>query len=158
MIVTTTNSVEGRRITDYKGVVVGEAIMGANVNKALRPRGTRRFVLPWQPGRLARVDCGTKDSGCLARAVLRRRGEPLCRLPRQTCRGILGSVETVEQLRHNSGEQEELRCVVITRKATFFLIWDRESCKSQADSGKFIGGELDGQRQRPACVPLFTSH
>ena len=35
MIVTTTNSVEGRRITDYKGVVVGEAIMGANVVRDL---------------------------------------------------------------------------------------------------------------------------
>ncbi len=31
MIVTTTPSVEGRTITDYKGVVVGEAILGANV-------------------------------------------------------------------------------------------------------------------------------
>ncbi len=31
MIVTTTPSVEGRKITDYKGVVVGEAILGANV-------------------------------------------------------------------------------------------------------------------------------
>ncbi|WP_424974597.1 heavy metal-binding domain-containing protein [Dinoroseobacter sp. S124A] len=31
MIVTTTNSVEGHRITAYHGVVVGEAIMGANV-------------------------------------------------------------------------------------------------------------------------------
>lgn len=31
MIVTTTNSVEGRKITSYKGIVVGEAIMGANV-------------------------------------------------------------------------------------------------------------------------------
>ncbi|WP_212523275.1 heavy metal-binding domain-containing protein [Actibacterium sp. MT2.3-13A] len=31
MIVTTTPSVEGRRITDYRGVVVGEAILGANV-------------------------------------------------------------------------------------------------------------------------------
>ncbi len=31
MIVTTTPSVEGRRITDYRGIVVGEAIMGANV-------------------------------------------------------------------------------------------------------------------------------
>ncbi|MCA0919834.1 heavy metal-binding domain-containing protein [Pseudooceanicola nanhaiensis] len=35
MIITTTNSVEGRRITDYKGVVVGEAIMGANVVRDL---------------------------------------------------------------------------------------------------------------------------
>ncbi|AAV95294.1 heavy metal-binding domain-containing protein [Ruegeria pomeroyi] len=31
MIVTTTPNVEGRRITAYKGIVVGEAIMGANV-------------------------------------------------------------------------------------------------------------------------------
>lgn len=31
MIVTTTPSVEGRRIAQYKGIVVGEAILGANV-------------------------------------------------------------------------------------------------------------------------------
>ena len=31
MIVTTTNSVEGRKITEYRGIAVGEAIMGANV-------------------------------------------------------------------------------------------------------------------------------
>ncbi len=31
MIITTTPSVEGHRISDYKGIVVGEAIMGANV-------------------------------------------------------------------------------------------------------------------------------
>ncbi|PRY95248.1 uncharacterized protein YbjQ (UPF0145 family) [Hasllibacter halocynthiae] len=31
MIVTTTNSVEGRSVQRYHGVVVGEAIMGANV-------------------------------------------------------------------------------------------------------------------------------
>ncbi|RBI72262.1 hypothetical protein DQW77_10880 [Roseovarius sp. TE539] len=31
MIITTTNSVEGRSIVDYRGIVVGEAIMGANV-------------------------------------------------------------------------------------------------------------------------------
>lgn len=31
MIVTTTQSVEGRKITEYRGIVVGEAIMGANV-------------------------------------------------------------------------------------------------------------------------------
>ena len=31
MIITTTNSIEGRRIAEYKGIVVGEAIMGANV-------------------------------------------------------------------------------------------------------------------------------
>ncbi|MFK7876080.1 MAG: heavy metal-binding domain-containing protein [Paracoccaceae bacterium] len=31
MIMTTTNSVEGRKIIAYKGIIVGEAIMGANV-------------------------------------------------------------------------------------------------------------------------------
>ncbi len=31
MIVTTTQSVEGYAIQDYKGIVVGEAILGANV-------------------------------------------------------------------------------------------------------------------------------
>lgn len=31
MIVTTTPGIEGRRIRDYKGIVVGEAILGANV-------------------------------------------------------------------------------------------------------------------------------
>ena len=31
MIVTTTNGIEGRRIAAYRGIVVGEAIMGANV-------------------------------------------------------------------------------------------------------------------------------
>ena len=31
MILTTTNSIEGRKIAEYRGIVVGEAIMGANV-------------------------------------------------------------------------------------------------------------------------------
>ncbi len=31
MIVTTTPTVEGYKISDYRGIVVGEAIMGANV-------------------------------------------------------------------------------------------------------------------------------
>jgi uncharacterized protein YbjQ (UPF0145 family) len=31
MIITTTNTIEGRTISDYRGIVVGEAIMGANV-------------------------------------------------------------------------------------------------------------------------------
>ena len=35
MIVTTTPSVEGKRITKYCGVVAGEAILGANVFKDL---------------------------------------------------------------------------------------------------------------------------
>lgn len=35
MIVTTTPSIEGRRITRYCGIVTGEAILGANVFKDL---------------------------------------------------------------------------------------------------------------------------
>ena len=35
MIVTTTPSVEGRRVTAYHGIVVGEAILGANVFRDL---------------------------------------------------------------------------------------------------------------------------
>lgn len=35
MIVTTTPSVEGKSITDYKGIVVGEAILGANIVRDL---------------------------------------------------------------------------------------------------------------------------
>ncbi len=31
MLVTTTNSVEGYRIVEYRGIVAGEAILGANV-------------------------------------------------------------------------------------------------------------------------------
>ncbi len=35
MIITTTPSVEGRKIIEYHGVVVGEAILGANIFKDL---------------------------------------------------------------------------------------------------------------------------
>jgi uncharacterized protein YbjQ (UPF0145 family) len=35
MIITTTPNIEGRRITNYHGIVVGEAIMGANVVRDL---------------------------------------------------------------------------------------------------------------------------
>jgi uncharacterized protein YbjQ (UPF0145 family) len=31
MLVTTTNSIEGRRVREYRGLVMGEAILGANV-------------------------------------------------------------------------------------------------------------------------------
>lgn len=33
MIITTTNSIEGKRIVDYKGIVSGEVIVGINVIK-----------------------------------------------------------------------------------------------------------------------------
>ena len=35
MIVTTTDSIEGRRIADYRGIVSGEAIIGANIFRDL---------------------------------------------------------------------------------------------------------------------------
>ena len=35
MIITTTPSVEGRAIAEYKGIVTGEAIMGANIVRDL---------------------------------------------------------------------------------------------------------------------------
>ena len=35
MLVTTTNAIEGRRIIEYKGLVAGEAILGANLFKDL---------------------------------------------------------------------------------------------------------------------------
>lgn len=35
MLVTTTNDLSGRRIADYRGVVTGEAILGANVFRDL---------------------------------------------------------------------------------------------------------------------------
>lgn len=40
MIVTTTNTIEGRTIRTYHGIVVGEAIMGANVVRDLFARVT----------------------------------------------------------------------------------------------------------------------
>ncbi len=35
MILTTTPQIEGRSIVEYKGIVTGEAIMGANIFKDL---------------------------------------------------------------------------------------------------------------------------
>ncbi len=35
MLITTTNSIEGKRIIEYRGIVAGEAIMGANVFRDL---------------------------------------------------------------------------------------------------------------------------
>ena len=35
MLVTTTNAIEGRRIAEYKGLVAGEAILGANIFRDL---------------------------------------------------------------------------------------------------------------------------
>ena len=35
MLVTTTNAIDGRRIVEYKGLVAGEAILGANIFRDL---------------------------------------------------------------------------------------------------------------------------
>lgn len=35
MIITTTPNIEGKKIVEYRGIVVGEAVMGANVFKDL---------------------------------------------------------------------------------------------------------------------------
>lgn len=35
MLLTTTNTIEGHKITSYKGLVMGEAILGANIFKDL---------------------------------------------------------------------------------------------------------------------------
>jgi uncharacterized protein YbjQ (UPF0145 family) len=35
MILTTTHGIEGRRVTAYRGIVVGEAILGANIVRDL---------------------------------------------------------------------------------------------------------------------------
>ena len=43
MIVTTTNSVEGKKIVEYRGVVAGETIIGANFFKDIFA-GIRDFV------------------------------------------------------------------------------------------------------------------
>ena len=40
MIVTTTNTVEGRPVSAYHGIVVGEAIMGANIVRDMFARVT----------------------------------------------------------------------------------------------------------------------
>ncbi|MEW9921924.1 YbjQ family protein [Marimonas sp. MJW-29] len=40
MILTTTNTIEGRTIAEYRGIVVGEAIMGANIVRDMFARVT----------------------------------------------------------------------------------------------------------------------
>lgn len=42
MIVTTTNTIEGRRITEYKGIVFGEVVSGVNVLRDFTA-GVRNF-------------------------------------------------------------------------------------------------------------------
>lgn len=46
MIITTTPTVEGRRITEYKGIVFGEVIAGVNVVKDIAASFSNFFRRP----------------------------------------------------------------------------------------------------------------
>ena len=47
MTITTTPTIEGKRIRDYRGIVTGEAILGANIfpGSVCRPARHRRRAL-----------------------------------------------------------------------------------------------------------------
>jgi len=72
MIVTTTPSVEGRRITRYCGVVAGEAILGANLFKDLFA-GIRDLV----GGRSATYERELQRARDIAMEELRQRAQEL---------------------------------------------------------------------------------
>ena len=72
MIVTTTPSVEGRRITAYRGLVVGEAIMGANVVRDFFAR-----VTDIVGGRSGAYEGKLRDARAIAQAELEREAEAL---------------------------------------------------------------------------------
>jgi len=72
MIVTTTPSVEGRRITRYCGVVAGEAILGANLFKDLFA-GIRDLV----GGRSATYERELQRARDLAMQELQQRAQEL---------------------------------------------------------------------------------
>jgi uncharacterized protein YbjQ (UPF0145 family) len=72
MIVTTTPSVEGRRITRYCGVVAGEAILGANLFKDLFA-GIRDLV----GGRSATYERELQRARDIAMEELRQRAQDL---------------------------------------------------------------------------------
>jgi uncharacterized protein YbjQ (UPF0145 family) len=72
MIVTTTPSVEGKRITRYHGVVAGEAILGANLFKDLFA-GIRDLV----GGRSATYERELQKARDIAIAELQQRAQEL---------------------------------------------------------------------------------
>ncbi|WP_291009421.1 heavy metal-binding domain-containing protein [Hydrogenophaga sp.] len=72
MIVTTTPSVEGKRITKYHGVVAGEAILGANLFKDLFA-GIRDLV----GGRSATYERELQKARDIAIAELQQRAQEL---------------------------------------------------------------------------------
>lgn len=59
MIVTTTNTIEGRRVTAYHGIVTGEAIMGANVFRDLF--ASIRDIVGGRSGAYEKVLRGARD-------------------------------------------------------------------------------------------------
>lgn len=72
MIVTTTPSVEGKRITKYHGVIAGEAILGANLFKDLFA-GIRDLV----GGRSATYERELQKARDIAITELRERAQEL---------------------------------------------------------------------------------
>ncbi|MEQ9693266.1 heavy metal-binding domain-containing protein [Shimia sp. SDUM112013] len=72
MIVTTTPSVEGRKITEYRGIVVGEAIMGANV-----VRDVFASITDIVGGRSGAYESKLQDARDTALGELRARAEAL---------------------------------------------------------------------------------
>lgn len=72
MILTTTNTVEGREVTDYRGIVVGEAIMGANIVRDFFA-GVRDIV----GGRAGAYESKLQDARDMAMAELEQRAAAL---------------------------------------------------------------------------------
>ena len=72
MIVTTTPAIEGQRITKYRGIVTGEAILGANIFKDLFA-GIRDIV----GGRLATYEAELQKARDIAIRELQERGQAL---------------------------------------------------------------------------------
>ena len=72
MIVTTTHTIEGRSITAYKGIVVGEAIMGANIVRDMFAR-----VTDIVGGRSGQYETKLRDARETAMAELRHEAAAL---------------------------------------------------------------------------------
>ena len=60
MLVTTTNTLEGKKIEEYYGIVIGEAVMGANVFKDLF--ASIRDIVGGRSGSYERVLREAKDT------------------------------------------------------------------------------------------------
>ena len=60
MLVTTTDTIEGRRIVAYKGLVAGEAILGANLFRDLFAFTVLLIILVFKPTGLFGIAKTTK--------------------------------------------------------------------------------------------------